>query len=487
MRLPHCIVASPGHAIPADHSRRSTRNGRARGAFRESNDPAVSTLQHFVFADQPTSLITTGSIRVPASTVPSAATLRAQRPFVLFWFARVFAMIAHQMLAVAVAWQMYTLTGSALDLGLVGLAQFIPSVVLVLAAGHVADHFDRRRVLQLCMVAEAIAAAGLLLGSAQGWITRHAIFALIFVVGAARAFQMPTMQALLPALVPQALLARAIAANASAGQTAIIAGPALGGLIYIAGPAAVYAASTALFLATGLMVYLIRVERSQPRLESTGLWSVLDGIRFIRSQPAVLGAISLDMFAVLLGGATALLPIYARDILHTGPWGLGLLRSSTAVGALGMALWLAHHPLRGHAGRKMFAAVALFGVATIAFGVSRSFVASLLALAVLGASDMVSVVVRQTLVQLETPDHMRGRVSAVNALFIGTSNQLGEFESGVTAEWFGVVPSVVLGGIGTLLVVAGWMRLFPSLAQVDRLEGRDIVTRTPPARPSDAR
>jgi MFS family permease len=420
----------------------------------------------------------------PAST--REPTLIGQRPFVLFWFARVFAMIAHQMLAVAVGWQVYSLTGRALDLGLVGLAQFLPSFFLVLVAGHVADHFDRRRVLQLCMVAEAAAALGLGVASALGIIDELLIFVLIFVVGAARAFQMPTMQALLPALVPPGLLSRAIAANASAGQTAIIAGPALGGIIYVAGPASVYAVSTALFVLTGLMIFLIRIERRRAPTSAPGLSSLLEGIRFIRRQPAVLGAIELDMFAVLLGGATALLPIYARDILHTGPWGLGLLRSCTAVGALGVALWLAHHPLRGHAGRTMFGAVAMFGVATVVFGLSNSFAVSLFALLVLGASDMISVVIRQSLVQLQTPDHMRGRVSAVNSLFIGTSNQLGEFESGVTAAWLGVVPSVVVGGIGTLVVVLAWMRLFPSLARIDRLEGRAVVTelspRVPPKR-----
>ena len=415
--------------------------------------------------------------------VTQEPTLLGQRPFVLFWLARVFAMIAHQMLAVGVGWQMYALTGRALDLGLVGLAQFLPSFFLVLVAGHVADHFDRRRVLQLCMVAEAAAALGLAVASALGVITEHAIFALIFVVGAGRAFQMPTMQALLPALVPPALLSRAIAANASASQAAIIVGPALGGIIYVAGPATVYGVSTALFVLTGLMIFLIRTARRAPPTAAPGLSSVLEGIRFIRRQPAVLGAISLDMFAVLLGGATALLPIYARDILQTGPWGLGVLRSCTAVGALGMALWLAHHPLRGGAGRKMFAAVAAFGAATIVFGVSRSFAVSLIALTVLGASDMISVVIRQSLVQLQTPDHMRGRVSAVNSLFIGTSNQLGEFESGITAAWLGVVPSVVVGGVGTLLVVLLWMRLFPSLVGIDYLEGRAIVTEVAPHKP----
>lgn len=411
--------------------------------------------------------------------------LRAERPFVLFWFARVFAMVAHQMLAVGVGWQMYALTGRALDLGLVGLAQFVPSFFLVLAAGYAADHFDRRRVLQSCMVVEALAALGLCIGSALGWVSAPAIFALIFVVGAARAFQMPAMQALLPALVPPSLLSRAIAANASASQAGVIVGPALGGIVYLAGPAAVYGASTVLFLLTGLMVHLIDARPAPRAQHASGLASVLEGIRFIRRRPAVLGAISLDLFAVLLGGAAALLPIYARDILHTGPWGLGLLRSATAVGALGMALWLARHPLRDRVGRRMFAAVFLFGIATIVFGLSSSFVLSLLALLVLGAADMVSVVIRQSLVQLQTPDHMRGRVSAVNALFFGTSNQLGEFESGVTAAWLGVVPSVVVGGIGTLFVVALWMRLFPALARIDRLEAPAVVT-GPRPRPAQA-
>ncbi len=402
---------------------------------------------------------------------PSASSsLFAQREFALFWFARVAAMIAHQMLAVGVGWQIYTITGSALDLGFVGLAQFLPSFLLMLPAGHAADRFDRRRVLQACMALEACAAAGLAVGSWQGWITETLVFALIFIVGAARAFQMPAMSALLPSLVPRELFPRAIASNSAASQSAVIAGPALGGFIYVAGPAAVYATSVALFLVTGLLVQLIRLARRPARTETVDLDSVLAGIRYIWSRQAVLGAISLDLFAVLLGGATALLPIYARDILHTGPWGLGLLRSAPAVGALAMALYLARHPLQGRAGRTMFGAVALFGVATIVFGVSTWFPLSMLALVTLGASDMVSVVVRSSLVQLQTPDEMRGRVSAVNALFIGTSNQLGEFESGLTAAWFGVVPAVVIGGIGTLLVCALGIRWFPALAKVDRLD-----------------
>jgi len=406
--------------------------------------------------------------------------LRHQRPFVLYWLARVSTALAHQMITVGVGWQMYALTGSALDLGLVGLAQFVPSVLLLLFAGHVADRHDRRRVLQMCAVAEALAALTLGAGSALGMLTPRAIFALVFLVGAARAFRTPTMQALLPSLVPESMLARAIAANTTASQAASVAGPAIGGIVYIAGPAVVYGACAALFVAAGALIHFVRPRRLQQRPSpSTGLASMLDGIRFIRHRPVVLGAISLDLFAVLLGGATALLPIYARDLLHTGPWGLGLLRSATAVGALGMALWLAHHPLGARAGRKMFVAVAVFGAATIVFGVSRSFALSLAALVVLGAADVVSVVVRHTLVQLETPDHMRGRVSAVNALFFGTSNQLGEFESGVMAAWLGVVPSVVVGGLGTLVVVMLWIKLFPDLAGFDRLESVAIVSETP--------
>lgn len=407
---------------------------------------------------------------MPGIAAESGRALLFRRPFALFWSARVFAMLARQMLGVGVGWQMYALTGSALDLGFVGLAQFVPSFFLVLVAGHVADGFDRRRVAQACMAIEALAALGLCVGSAVGRIDAAAIFALVFVVGAARAFEMPTMQALLPALVSGPILARAIAANATASQSAIIAGPALGGLLYVAGPAVVYATSTALFAIACAIMPFVRPDRAPSRLATPGVSSMLDGIRFIVGRPAVLGAISLDMFAVLLGGATALLPIYARDILHTGPWGLGMLRSATAVGALAMAVWLSHHPLRGRAGRRMFAAVALFGVATIVFGISRSFALSLAALVVLGASDMVSVVVRQSLVQLQTPDRMRGRVSAVNSLFIGTSNELGEFESGVMAAWLGVVPSVIVGGVGTLAIVVLWMRLFPALANTDRLE-----------------
>ncbi len=378
--------------------------------------------------------------------------------------------MAYQMLTVAVGWQVYALTGSALDLGLVGLVQFLPAFALVLVVGHIADRFDRRHVLRVCQLVAIVAVATLATGSVMGWITEHLIFALVFVVGCARAFEMPTMQALLPALVPLQLLPRAVASSASASQTAIIFGPAVGGLLYVAGPAWTYAACGAAYLVAVTLLGMIRYERPLTPRAPVTLASVFAGLSFIRRRQALLGAITLDMVAVLLGGATALLPIYAKEVFGTGPWGLGLLRSAPALGALTMAVYLARHPLQRHAGRTMFIAVAVFGVATVAFGLSRWLPLSLLFLVILGAADMISVVVRSSLIQLSTPDHMRGRVGAVNAMFIGTSNQLGEFESGVTAAWFGAVASVVLGGIGTLLAVAIAVRAFPQLAKIDRLD-----------------
>ncbi len=379
-------------------------------------------------------------------------------------------MVAFQMQGVAVGWQIYALTNSALYLGLVGLAQFLPMFLLTLAVGHVADRYDRRAVARICQITEGFAAGVLAWGSHSGRLGSEGILIVMFVVGAVRAFEGPTMHALMPGLVPAPLIPRAAAASASSMQTAIILGPALGGLLYAAGPTTVYAMVTVLFFAAASFLTLIHVRRIPAKRESVSLATLFAGISFIRSRPDILGAISLDLFAVLLGGATALLPVYARDILFVGPWGLGLLRSAPAVGALSMSVILAHRPLRGKVGRTMFFAVALFGFFTIVFGLSSSFPLSLAALSVLGAADVFSVVIRQSLVQIETPDEMRGRVSAVNSLFIGTSNQLGEFESGITAHWFGTVPAVLIGGAGTLLVVVLWMRLFPQLLHIDRLE-----------------
>jgi MFS family permease len=300
-------------------------------------------------------------------------------------------------------------------------------------------------------------------------VTKESILVIVFVMGAARAFENPTLQSLLPGLVTAELLPRAVALATSSGQTAAIMGPALGGFLYAAHPTAAYATVGILFLGASLLISLIRVERTPPKREPVSLQSVFAGIAFIRGKRAILGAISLDLFAVLLGGATALLPVYAREILAIGPWGLGFLRAAPAAGALLMSVFLARHPLQRRMGRTMFIAVIVFGTATIGFGLSTSFALSLGALIVLGSADVISVVIRQSLVQTKTPDAMRGRVNAVNSMFIGTSNQLGEFESGLTAAWFGVVPAVLIGGIGTIIVAIIWMRLFPELAHVDSL------------------
>jgi MFS family permease len=399
------------------------------------------------------------------------SSLTAYRPFALFWLSRVAAVAALQMQAVAVGWQMYALTGSALDLGLVGLAQFTPSVLFMLIAGHAADRYDRRLVLRLAQIVEGTATAALAYGTFTGSLTREAIFALVFLIGLGRAFEAPAVLTFLAILVPPGLLSRAIAGSSSATQVATITGPAIGGLLYALSPTLTYALCTTLFFSSVALLSFVKAGYSPPERKPPDLATLFIGITFVRRNPLILGAISLDMFAVLLGGATALLPIFARDILETGPWGLGILRAAPAVGALVMAVMLARLSFGRHAGRKMFLAVAIFGIATLVFGLSTSFPLSLAALAVLGAADVVNVVVRQTIVQMQTPDEMRGRVTAVNTLFIGTSNQLGEFESGVVAALVGAVPAVVIGGVGTLLIVALWMKLFPELLNVDRIEG----------------
>jgi MFS family permease len=402
---------------------------------------------------------------------PASKSLRHHRSFVLFWLARVASSVALQMQAVAVGWQVYELTERPLDLGFVGLAQFAPAVVLMFLAGHLADRYDRRAIIRLAQAAEGLSAATLSVATISGSITTELIFAAVFVIGSARAFEAPTLQAILPGVIPGPLLPRAIAATSSSTQTAMIVGPALGGLLYAAGPTIVYAACAGLFLAANVLLRFVQVERAGSPREPVTLTTVFAGISFIRKNPLVLGAISLDLFAVLLGGSTALLPIFARDVFHTGPWGLGVLRTAPAIGALAMSIVLARWPLHRRVGKLMYTAVAVFGLATVVFGLSTSFVLSMAALVIVGASDNVSVVIRQSLVTLETPDPMRGRVSAVNSLFVGTSNQLGEFESGLMAELFGTVPSVLIGGIGTLLVVALWTRAFPRLFRVEALDG----------------
>ncbi len=395
--------------------------------------------------------------------------LLRHRSFALFWSARVCSSFAYQMQSVAIGWLVYQLTGSAFDLGLVGLAQFLPVALLTLVVGHVADRYDRRRIVACCQLGEATAGVALALGTAAGMLGVTGVFAIVALIGAARAFESPTLSALMPGLVGVARLQQASAWSASANQTATILGPALGGLLYAAGAPVPFGLAAALFLLASTLVFAIRLERPLAPKEAPTLRSVFGGIHFIWDNPAVLGAISLDLFAVLLGGATALLPIYAHDILHTGAWGLGILRAAPAVGALTMSVLLARRPLRRHAGRIMFGAVIVFGVATAVFAVSRSLPLSLAALVVLGAADVVSVVIRFALVQMRTPDAMRGRVSAVNMLFIGTSNQLGEFESGTTAALLGTVPAALIGGLGTIAVALLWMRWFPSLRKVDQL------------------
>ena len=392
-------------------------------------------------------------------------------PFALFWFSRGVSTIAFQMQAVAVGWQMYALTGSAFDLGLVGLVQFLPMVALTLLVGHVADRYDRRRIVAACQLLEAGAVAALALGSVAGWLGREGVFALVALIGAARAFEAPSMAALLPNLVPRPMIQAASAWSASANQTAQIVGPAIGGLLYAFGPGASYGSAAALFLLAACLAMAIPMAQAVRVRQPLTLESLFSGVAFIRRNRILLGTLSLDLFAVLLGGAVALLPIYARDILETGPWGLGLLRAAPALGALTMSLVLAIRPLQDDVGRKLFAALVVFGVATVVFGVSTSLPLSLAALVCVGASDMVSVVIRFSLVQLRTPDEMRGRVSAINSLFIGTSNQLGEFRAGSVAALIGAVPSVVLGGVGTVFIAGLWMlHLFPELMRIRDLE-----------------
>ncbi|HDS1769164.1 MFS transporter [Pseudomonas putida] len=395
--------------------------------------------------------------------------LRHHRPFLAFWLARVFTASGFQMLTVAIGWHLYQLTGNVLDLGLVGLVEFAPRVLFMLHTGHVADRYDRRKVAALCQSLQGLIALALALGSATDNVTRELIFALAFLLGASRSFEMPATQALLPNVVPAGLFPRAVAASASATQSATIVAPAVGGFLYAFGSMWVYGPTVALYAIACMLTLSLQARGQVAQRGRASIESLLAGIHFIRSRPDILGAISLDLFAVLLGGATALLPVFAKDILLTGPMGLGLLRSAPAVGALLMSLWLARFPFQRNVGRTMFTAVGVFGVATIAFGLSTSFWFSLAVLVVLGAADMISMVIRSSFVQLETPDEMRGRVSAVNGLFIGASNQLGEFESGVTAHWFGTVPAVVLGGVGTLVVTGVWIKLFPTLAKRDRL------------------
>lgn len=401
--------------------------------------------------------------------------------FRLFCIARFVSATALMMQGVAVGWLIYDLTQSPLALGISGLVAFLPVVGLTLFAGHAADHFDRRGILMATSAVATVAGLGLFAAVAAGAPPVWLIYLLILVFGATRAFAMPAGQALLPGLVPVEHFTNAVAWTSSAWQTATVIGPALGGLLYAFGATAVFATATAAYALTFVLYACIRPRSAARQREPMSWETMLAGLRFIRSRPVIFGAISLDLFAVLLGGATALLPVYARDILHVGPSGLGLLRSMPAAGAVVMALWLARRPVERDAGRTMFIAVGIFGLATIGFGLSQNMVASLACLFVLGAADMISVLIRLTMVQIDTPDAMRGRVAAVNTLFIGASNELGEFESGALAALVGPVASVVLGGTGSIAIAGLWTRLFPPLWRRDRLIGEGHPSEGAPA------
>jgi MFS family permease len=402
------------------------------------------------------------------------------RDFTLFLCARFCSSIAAQMIIMAVGWQVYHITGRVLDLGLIGLSQFLPFLLLALFAGHVADQFDRRLIILLCLCAHGTCALLLLALALAKVGSALPIFAVLAVLGIARAFQLPATQSFVPTIVPAAILRSALAVNSSANQVATIAGPSAGGILYalsdstlgrFGGAERVYAVAAFLLLASIGMIALVH-KRRLPGSRVAASWAtLLQGIRFIWDRKTVLGAMSLDLFAVLFGGATALLPAFTRDVLHAGPDVFGYLRAAPGIGAGATALWLAFRPVSRHVGATMFVGVAAFGIATVVLGLTRQFWVALIALVILGVGDMISVFVRALLVQLNTPDEIRGRVSAVNAVFIGASNELGEFESGVTAAWIGLVPAIVLGGAATLLVTVLWARvLFPSLWRMQTFE-----------------
>jgi MFS family permease len=389
----------------------------------------------------------------------------------LYQIARFFIVAALEMQSVAVGWQVYEITRRPLDLGLVGLAQFLPGVFLFLVAGHTADRHDRRRILNICYFGFVMCSGLLLVFAIRGMRSVNLIYAILLLLGVVRCFNWPASRALLPQLVPAHYFSKAVAWNASTFQAATILGPAMGGVLYAAGKGPQIVYGTATLAAAAALAATLRIH-SQPQtqpVQEMSLRTVMAGFAYVWREKVVLGSISLDMFAVLLGGAVALLPVYASEILKTGPWGLGLLRSAPGVGAAIMAIFLAKRPIQRRAGLIMLWCVAGFGVFTILFGISRSLLLSMVALLLVGATDMVSVIIRATLVQFATPDEMRGRVNAVDMLFIGASNELGEFESGLTAHWFGTVPAVVLGGVGTLVVIGLWAWLFPELRKADRI------------------
>ena len=405
---------------------------------------------------------------MPASS-PNGFSVLRHRNFSFYLAARVLGTFAVQMQSVAVGWQVYQLTGSLFDLGLIGLAQFAPFLLLILVAGHVADRHNRIGIIAWCLAAQLLCALALLVFTLTGSAVVWPVFAILVLFGSARAFMMPANQAVLINLVPGDSFGKALALSSSTSQVATIAGPALGGLLYLAGPTTVYVTSSVLLLIAAVLMRATSAAVPQILSKAAGGWrSALEGLRFVWSRPVMLGAISLDLFAVLFGGATALLPALAHDVLHIGPSGLGILRAAPGIGAAICSAGLAFYPITRRVGLWMFAGVALFGLATITLGATASFAVALLALLMMGIGDTVSVYIRHMLVQLETPDAIRGRVSAVNSIFIGASNELGEFESGLTAGWFGLVRAVLFGGAATLAVTGLWSWLFPVLTNMDR-------------------
>ncbi len=385
------------------------------------------------------------------------------RAFTMFWIGRIVSILSFQMLVVAIGWQLYVLTGSALDLGLLGIAQFVPMLVLTPLVGHVADRYDNRRILLICQIGEACAAAILALGTVLGVVDPLIIYIVVALVGAGRAFEIPTMVSIIPALVPRPVVPAATAWFASSNQLGVIVGPVLGGLLYELGPGTVYGLAVAFWCLGASFIFLIHMESVPRASEPVSLQSLLGGFDFVWKDRVILGTISLDMCAVFLAAVPALFPVFARDILETGPWGLGLLRAAPGVGAFVMSVALAHRPLTLPIGKVLFTVVGIFGVAIVVFSLSTHLILSMAALAVMGAADVVSVVIRFALVQLRTPAEMRGRVSAVNGMFTGTSNYLGEFRAGAVANIIGAVPTVLIGGIGVFAVAIVWMFLFPQL------------------------
>lgn len=405
----------------------------------------------------------------PPAGLSEPSSLLKYPSFVRLWFTRTATTAAFQMQGVAVGWQLYELTGNPIDLGIVGFLQFVPVLVLNLVVGHVTDRYDRRAIMRTCQIVKMLMLILLGLGTAMGWLTREWMFAFLLVTSTARAFEMPVMQALIPSIVPTMLLPRAIAASATAQQTAIISGPAIGGLLYLLGPVTVYGTCAVICAVAAVLVSFIHLINDKQDKRPITLETVFAGFSFVWNRRVLLGVMSLDLFVVLVGGLTALLPIFAKDVLHTGPWGLGLLRSAPALGALTASVVLARWSIEAKAGKILFLSVAAFGISISVFSLSTSLVLSLIALIGYGAADAISVVIRHSMVQTRTPTEMLGRVITVNSMFTGSSGSLGEFRAGLMAAWLGAVPAALIGGLGAIAVVFVWMRAFPELPRIDKL------------------